>query len=630
MKSTIKTLFISVCLIIVAVTDMVAHDIEVNGIYYNILSVENRTMEVTKGDVAYKGDVTIPERVELNGISFRVVSIGEYAFSASGTKSVTALFVQKISQYAFHECKTLTSADFPLVKTIGEGAFRENKALTSINIPSVTSIGNWTFSECTKLEKIFLPNAVSIGRSAFWGCKSMASAHLPKVKSAVEMSFAHCSSLETISMPNAETIGMGIFSDCTNLKTVSIPLAKRMETNSYYHYREGAFSGCTNLVSVSIPSLECVPYEAFKNCTSLQEVSFPKVTYVEENAFIGCSALELISIPLVTTISTKAFMDCGKIDNLYLPKSLTSIGSQAFDNCKGIKNVVSAIETPFRINDNTFSGVTYVLATLSVPEGRVDRYKNTSGWKEFINIKENNGEVTNHNISLEAVEGGRVNINGETITGNATDISIEENSDVMITIIPDAGMQLASALLNGKDITKDIAEDGTFLIHSVQGNITLAITFEPIPIYLICKYADQGCFKLHVTEGSKQKISISPENGWRIHSVLFNETDVTEQLTQDNVFTTPAILATSTLNVVFEQDSPNALEIQTTTPMFIQVHGNTLSVKNGLNNEKIQVYNLDGQLVKNLVCKNGVASCYLNPNNTYIIKTQNKTFKVRM
>ena len=62
-----------------------AHDAEVNGIFYN-LDTANKTAAVTfKGDNywdddEYSGDVVIPETVTYNGITYSVTSLGEGCF----------------------------------------------------------------------------------------------------------------------------------------------------------------------------------------------------------------------------------------------------------------------------------------------------------------------------------------------------------------------------------------------------------------------------------------------------------------------------------------------------------------------------------------------------------------------
>ena len=112
-----------------------AYDVEVDGIYYNIVT-KVKTAEVTKGDNEYSGDVTIPETITVDNVVYNVTSIGREAFS---------------------RCTGLTSITIPnSVTSIGDDAFSGCTGLTSITIPnSVTSIGQWAFSGCKNIENVY-------------------------------------------------------------------------------------------------------------------------------------------------------------------------------------------------------------------------------------------------------------------------------------------------------------------------------------------------------------------------------------------------------------------------------------------------------------------------------------------
>ena len=131
----LKHLFTTLLLLCSSVVS--AHDFEVDGIYYKILSNEDKTVEVThKGTYygqfsnEYTGNVVIPENITYNGNTYEVKSIG---------------------QYAFYSCTSLTSIVIgDNVTSIVDDAFYGCFGLTSIEIGnSVTSIGGAAFYDCT-------------------------------------------------------------------------------------------------------------------------------------------------------------------------------------------------------------------------------------------------------------------------------------------------------------------------------------------------------------------------------------------------------------------------------------------------------------------------------------------------
>ena len=86
-----KSLFTIACLL--CSIGVYVHDFEVDGIYYNITSETDKTIEVAPRTIfygQYTGSVIIPENVNYNGITYNVTSIGNNAFNErTGLTSVT-------------------------------------------------------------------------------------------------------------------------------------------------------------------------------------------------------------------------------------------------------------------------------------------------------------------------------------------------------------------------------------------------------------------------------------------------------------------------------------------------------------------------------------------------------------
>ena len=107
---------IFVCLLAVLLPCLaVAHDFEVDGIYYNITSEEKKTFEVTNpsdkkivdgGYKFYKDVVFVPEKVNYDGKEYTVTAIGESAFGSNDEllSVVMPNSIVSIGKFAFSAC----------------------------------------------------------------------------------------------------------------------------------------------------------------------------------------------------------------------------------------------------------------------------------------------------------------------------------------------------------------------------------------------------------------------------------------------------------------------------------------------------------------------------------------------
>ena len=247
MRKPLLLLFLLALLPLKAMADAV----EINGIYYNLVDKAIKIAEVTKKPNKYTGDVVIPEKVDYNGTSFAVTSIGNYAFE---------------------DCSGLTSVTIPSsVTSIGEWAFYGCSRLTSVTIPSsVTSIGNHAFSYCSGLTSVTIPSSVtSIADHSFYGCSGLTSVTIPSsVTSIGGSAFSYCSGLTSVTIPSSVTsIADHTFSGCSSLTSVTIP-------SGVTGIDDYAFYGCSSLTSVTIGSgVRYIYSQPFANCQKLTDVT---------------------------------------------------------------------------------------------------------------------------------------------------------------------------------------------------------------------------------------------------------------------------------------------------------------------------------------------------------------------
>ena len=427
-----------------------AHDFEVNGIYYNYLDKTAKTVKVTyKGSYSYDysneytGSVTIPSSVTYSGTTYSVTSIDNEAFyECSGLTSVTIPYsVTKIGSNAFSYCSGLTSITIPnSVTSIGGSAFRGCSGLTSVTIPnSVTSIGWSTFHECTGLTSVTIPNSVtSIDEYAFYGCSGLTEVNITDLSAwckidfddsyanplyyakklklnGVEITnlvipnditqikqyaFYNCSGLTSITIPNSVTsIGDHAFSGCRGLTSITIP-------NSVTSIGDWAFRDCDDLTEVNFNAENCTSmgsynFPVFENCPNLKTINIGNsVKTIPKYAFRVCFGLTSVTIPnSVTSIGEEAFSGCTGLTEVTIPNSVTSIGEEAFEYCYGLKTIVSLNPTPPTCaSSNSFASYNYSKATLYVPKDSYAKYFIDEVWGKFSNITKI--ETTATSISL--------------------------------------------------------------------------------------------------------------------------------------------------------------------------------------------------------------------------------------
>ena len=391
----------------------------VTGIYY---SYDRDTQTACVEHYEYVGDIVIPASVTLDGITYTVTSIEDYAFSeCTGLTSITIPeSVTSIGEDAFSWCTGLTSVHIPeSVTSIGEEAFTGCTGLTSITIPnSVTSIGDRAFWACEGLTSITISESVtSIGVQAFNGCSGLTSITIPNsVTSIGDYAFGGCYSLTSLSIGNSVTsIGAIAFYDCIGLTNVTIP-------NSVTSIGKDAFSGCRSLTSIQVDKDNTV-YDSREDCNAIIETA-------SNTLVAGC--MNTVIPGSVTSIGEVAFNRCTGLTSITIPESVTSIGVGAFQFCTGLKDVYALRTSPaeYGADESCFYGVPTSTCTLHVPTGTSEAYASLAPWSAFENIVEFDPTAINqleHNAEKNVSES--FNLQGQRISVPQHGVNIIRYSD---------------------------------------------------------------------------------------------------------------------------------------------------------------------------------------------------------
>lgn len=302
-------------------------------LYYNIVSEESKTVEVTRGEdwERYEGNYTIPRVVRHNGKRYRVVAIGKRAFAdCDELRNITfSSNITRIDSAAFSHCESLTRLKLPQgLKYLGDHAFAFC-SFPYVRIPaSVNHIGRGCFSYCQYVVDIMVDENNTI-YSDGGGCSCIIN----------------------------KTLGI-LIQGCDGT----------IVTDEVRQIGDEAFAGCKNLHTIKLP---------------------PTILEIGEDAFRS-SGLQTVVLPqYVTELKPRLFFNCTDLRSVSFLGDIIIIGEKVFSNCKALEEIKINTEDPSAINDDIFPNEVYSRAKLVVPFLTADKYRETDGWKKFRYILDN-------------------------------------------------------------------------------------------------------------------------------------------------------------------------------------------------------------------------------------------------
>lgn len=367
-------------------------------------------------------------------ISANLSSIGANAFYGSNVNSfdLSDTKVEAIGNYAFANCKNLTSINLPKVlKTIGEGAFYSS-SLKSVDVPqSVASIGKAAFTDCLSLWKVKINNSQT---NIYFEGKNSANNAIGFDSKGTRITLKSGSRVQTecfviIDAPveskgfdYAEKTSLIFMGDDSNADvsgyvdyTYRIKWQYFADTKTLYvehgydmkdayvlkPNNEGTFYTtdgrklqdlnlqidtlylCSGVINPDY-SFEVInpkyirfsstvkTVSSFQNCNRIEVLTVPQtVQYISLNAFKNCRSLKKISLGGATSISTAAFENCTSLKEIDYG-NVTSIDYKAFRNCSGLEEI-NIPSTVTNVEDEAFYNCVGVKKIIINGEKRIGR-----------------------------------------------------------------------------------------------------------------------------------------------------------------------------------------------------------------------------------------------------------------
>lgn len=368
------------------------YDFTFNGVFYNILSSKDLTVEVTRGD--YGENVIIPETVNYKSRTLSVVKIAHNAF-CDCTRIVkiviprTVLYIGKnifkgcTNLLYIYNCSNCSLEEFDEFNTIYEHIEKTPNAKIwehIIEIPNAKVCNDFLFTTSDEgfslyaylgnEKKLVLPkkyenSQYSISPYAFKHCTNIVSLYIPKgVHKIHGNNFMNCTSLSDLYIEDCEeTLFLGhndgedfgresaftginheplsLFNDCP-LNNIYIGRNLSYDTEYSHIYKYSPFANKTTLQTVVISNyVTTIKGHAFYGCSNIKKILIPdSITSIEEFAFAECRNLEKINIPSkIISLKNSLFENCEKLENIDIPNNITSFEEGVFYGCSALTSI---------------------------------------------------------------------------------------------------------------------------------------------------------------------------------------------------------------------------------------------------------------------------------------------------
>ena len=343
----------------------VAFDFEYEGLYYKILSTEEKTVEVTRptddnSDLGYTGEIVIPEYAKFGDEVYTVISVGERAFIYCD--GITAITISNT------------------VKTIESLAFQFRAKNIELHLGnSVEYIGDYSFRGISLSNELVLPSSLKyIGSYAFDGLN----ASIINIPSNVEFIGIRAFQSDSIQEYNVDSENRnycsidGVLFDKDATTIISYPMARG---DIHYKVPEG---------------ITAIGEWAFYAVKNLQTIDLPdSLTSIENCGFYGCHLKSIVIPDNVNYIGQFGFSECIDLVSIEIPELIDRIEWGTFIWCFELQKVTCKPLTPPYCNYWAFYdwlepvwNTPLSKCTLYVPEESLELYMATFQWNEFGKI----------------------------------------------------------------------------------------------------------------------------------------------------------------------------------------------------------------------------------------------------
>ena len=317
--------------------------------------------------------------------------------------------------------------------------------------------------------------------------------------------------------------------DCTGLTSIALP-------SSITSIGEYAFWRCGGLESIVVNSGNQY-YDSRDGCNAIIETSSNTLMFGCENTKIPSS---------VTSIGSDAFNDCTGLTTVIIPNSVTSIGRYAFYGCTGLTSI-KIPDSVIEIGPYAFRGCKKLVSV------EIGNSVESIEERTFYNCIELTTVVLGSSVSMINDDAFGSSPNIKKIVSKNTVPPVFGNTNSFETIV--YGQAEVYVPMESLETYKN--DDSWELFSNIYG---LEASGEVSShVMLSIAYPEGGVVKHREAIGETAALAIIPSSGWMLNSVTLDGADVTDELDASGNYTTPVLLADAVLSVVFEKSADGSI-----------------------------------------------------------------------
>ncbi len=148
------------------------------------------------------------------------------------------------------------------------------------------------------------------------------------------------------------------------------------------------------------------------------------------------------------------------LTSIVLPSGVTNIGSNAFNRCTGITEIVSLNPKSASVGSSAFGGISTAACTVKVSTASVSRYSSASQWRNFT--------VEGSGIAMQAH--AAISQCG-SVSGAVNCFYASGNQNVVVTAVPTSGLTFEKWTSGGVEVSTDnpltvtLTQDTALVVH---------------------------------------------------------------------------------------------------------------------------------------------------------------------